>query len=634
MQLGALHAYVDKVFAGVVGVFSYSAFLAIPYRAAGSDLFDYYERVSAAGEHTYMALFLDRYWRELMPGARKFPLAGLLESLAGRATLTPKLLRQLDRATRDYVDEEMAPSFVPGAVNLIGFSLNYDQIYASVYMARYIQERYAQFTPTFLFGGYSTSVPHVVGLMNRLSAPGCLVIGEGEKKLELIIRAILAADRSDEIDAVVAAAAPGVYEVRANVQVFETRADDYATQLPGLTELPVPDYREYFRALEGMTDDAETYKFLVAKCHIMVEGSRGCFAKCDFCGLNSTWRGFRKSTPDAIYAQIVELAERHESTRFDFVDNVCDTWAEKFADRVMASRTRFATLFELRAHHDEGFWTKLALAGAVEIQIGIESLSQPLLSHIGKGTRVVQNVAVQKFLTELGVWSYGNIITDHPRSTVADVIETRRLLEQCAHLGEFGLAIYGVAPGSPLYNSLPLEDRQALRPNVTAKLPRSVVPFALENFCAVPARLECDPETKRAWKSFRRWFGAFRKESQARKATLAVSRLGPHKLLVVDTRREPSEHHILDGDECAVYDACHAGIKLHHLPALVELAPERTMAAVEALLRRQILLRIDDSVISIAVRPRDELVQNLYRAKPARAEQAPLVQLAARRAAS
>jgi hypothetical protein len=186
MQLGALHAYVDKVFAGAVSVQSYSAFLGIPYRAAGSGLFDFYERVSEVGEHAYMALFLEQHWHELTSRHERFRVDALLRSLEatrsrGGVPLTRAMLRRLRRATEAYVDEEMAPSFERRAINLIGFSLNYDQVYASSYMARYIQARYAEFNPTFLFGGYSTSVPHVVALFHRLNVPGCLVIGEGDQ---------------------------------------------------------------------------------------------------------------------------------------------------------------------------------------------------------------------------------------------------------------------------------------------------------------------------------------------------------------------------------------------------------------------------------------------------------------------
>lgn len=614
IQLGVLHSYVDKVFAGVVDVVSYSAFVGIPFRVAGGDLFPFFEAASRAGEHSFMALYLRRY-RDLVP-----PVDALRDAVAstrsGDVELSEESLDRLEAATIDYIEEEIAPNLDPERVNLVGFSLNYDQVYASAFMARLLVERYGQLELAFLFGGYSTSVPYVVDLLCRLEVPGCLVIGEGERKLELILRALLA-DESDHdghsLDARIAAAAPGVYEIRANAQAFEPRDEDYATQFADLSTLPVPDYHEYFETLAALTDSDETYQLLCSRVHIMVEGSRGCFAKCDFCGLNATWRGFRKSTAQAVAAQVDELASRHASTRIDFVDNVCDTWAEAFADRTREAGLRYQTLYELRAHHKEAFWTKLALAGAVEVQLGIEALSQPLLTHIGKGTRVVQNVAAQKFLTELGVWSYGNLITDHPRSTPADAAENRRVLQACCHLGQFGLARYGVAPGSPLYRTLSVEDRQTLRPRLSPTYPEAFVPFAIENFCDAPPALTCDPATSQAWAEFRTWFAGFSEGVERCQPQLHVTRLGPDKRLVVDARAERVRHHLLQGDERVVYDACHAGPKRRHLSRMTGLTESRVATAVSSLLEREIAIDIEDCVISLATRPRDELIHNLYR---------------------
>ena len=60
-----------------------------------------------------------------------------------------------------------------------------------------------------------------------------------------------------------------------------------------------------------------------------------------------------------------------------------------------------------------------------------------MLKAIGKGTRVVHNLTAHKYLSELGIEPTNNLITHHPASKVADVLETRRIVRQVPHWGPF-----------------------------------------------------------------------------------------------------------------------------------------------------------------------------------------------------
>ncbi len=62
-------------------------------------------------------------------------------------------------------------------MNVVGFTVVYDQIYASIFAANYLCKRYPGFRFLFLFGGYSVTIPKVAEIFNKHQVPGLFVIG-------------------------------------------------------------------------------------------------------------------------------------------------------------------------------------------------------------------------------------------------------------------------------------------------------------------------------------------------------------------------------------------------------------------------------------------------------------------------
>ena len=340
-----------------------------------------------------------------------------------------------------------------------------------------------------------------------------------------------------------------------------------------------------------------------------IEGSRGCFAACDFCGLNSTWKGFRAAPADRVVAQTEELTARHPGPSIFFVDNVCDTWAERYAEKLIERGFRYEAFMELRAHHPEYFWTKLALAGVNNIQIGIEALSPALLMKMSKGTRVFQNIAVQKYLKELGVKSCSNLIFWHPGSTLADVAETRRSLEQLSHLDELSTIKFVLVAGSPLYFSLSLDERKGLRPALSQPAPASVTEFAFRFGHIPPARMALDRETDSAWQELEDWYEGAKALSRSRPQDLTVRRIEPDCLRVQDTRFGNSQEHLLTDADATIYDSRHSPLRTDHIVARTGLTASRVEEGLASLVERKLLYETEGFYISLALRPRDELVR-------------------------
>jgi radical SAM superfamily enzyme YgiQ (UPF0313 family) len=410
----------------------------------------------------------------------------------------------------------------------------------------------------------------------------------------------------------IAARVPGVLRITPMTQLFERKAECFSSQFGSLNEVPLPDYQEYFDTLSRASADGEFRLSFLKQCQLPIEGSRGCFATCDFCGLNSTWTGFRAASADRVVSQAEELAARHPGPTIFFVDNVCDTWAERYSEQLLERGLRYEAFMELRAHHPESFWTKLALAGVNNIQIGVETFSPGLLAKMGKGTRVFQNIAVQKYLKELGVKSCSNLIFWHPGSTLADVAETRRALEQLSHLDELSTIKFVLVAGSPLYYSLPLEDRQRLRPALKESIPAAVREFAFRFGHIPPGRMALDRETDSAWQELEDWYEGLKARCRSRPHELTVTRIAPDRLRVLDNRFGELKEHLLAGADATIHDFCHSARKKERIAAGTGLTAARVEEGLASLVERKLLYETEGFYISLALRPRDELIQRYY----------------------
>jgi radical SAM superfamily enzyme YgiQ (UPF0313 family) len=615
IQLGLLKSHMDSVFGDRIETRCHSAHLGIRLLSPEA-----MARAKPLDEHAYMLLVLDtRERRDAHGPTRLSPTlaAALKELTAGRpvgSKLTQRHLAEVSRATKAYLDAEVGPHLRVDRVNVIGFTIVYDQIYASIFAANYLRKRFTGFKLLFLFGGYSVTIPRVAYIFHKLRVPGLFVIGEGERKLEMIARTLVEMSDDDSANAQerIVERVPGVLRITPMTQLFERKAECFSSQFDSLNDVPLPDYEEYFDTLGKASTDDEFRLGFLKQCQIPIEGSRGCFAACDFCGLNSTWAGFRAAPADRVVSQAEELAARHPGPTIFFVDNVCDTWAGRYSEQLLERGLRYDAFMELRAHHAESFWTKLALAGVNDIQIGVESFSPGLLSKMGKGTRVFQNIAVQKYLKELGVISCSNLIFSHPGSTLTDVAETRRALEQLSHLDELSTITFVLVAGSPIYYSLPLKDRQRLRPALKGTIPAAVREFAFRFGHIPPKRMALDPEIDGAWRELDDWYEGLKARCRARPHQLTVTRIAPDRLRVLDSRFGELQEHLLIGADATIYDFCHSAHKNAPIAASTGLAAARVEEGLASLVQRKLVYETEGFYISLALRPRDELIQRYY----------------------
>jgi magnesium-protoporphyrin IX monomethyl ester (oxidative) cyclase len=196
--------------------------------------------------------------------------------------------------------------------------------------------------------------------------------------------------------------------------------------------LPIPDYADYFAQLPWMSEAARV------RPSIPFESSRGCWwgqkHHCTFCGLNGEGMAFRAKSAPRVLSEIETLHAEFGIGRFAATDNILGMSHIEGVLGRLAERPAhgFRFFYEIKANMDEAQLEKLALAGTVWLQPGIESLSDPVLHLMRKGVSALLNLRLLRNCRELGVglvWSILYGFPGEPRDAYDAVAKMVPLLE-------------------------------------------------------------------------------------------------------------------------------------------------------------------------------------------------------------
>ncbi len=208
-------------------------------------------------------------------------------------------------------------------------------------------------------------------------------------------------------------------------KVFKSQNGSKDSYVDFLKELHGPDFSEHFASCEQYGIIGTIYP---------IERGRGCnWNKCSFCYLAQGY-DFRLKRNDFLIKEIVEIMDIYNIDSFFFTDNdVIGTDLNEF-DKFLDS------LIELRRNHPNfkiemaeviskyltyDLVKKMSEAGFERIQIGVESISDQLLTDINKKQSVVDNFFVIKTAIRFNIKVKGaNIIANTPNETNAMVIES------------------------------------------------------------------------------------------------------------------------------------------------------------------------------------------------------------------
>lgn len=225
--------------------------------------------------------------------------------------------------------------------------------------------------------------------------------------------------------------------------------------LENLDDLPMPAWDLY---------DPEDYKqisrLLCRRPPIsMVEFSRGCVFKCDFCASKITMAlGYRKKSPERCAAELVRLYELgyREVMLADDIFTSDQKWASDVCQAIIDSGVDMAWSctngIRVESADDELFQI-MRKAGCYRVSFGFESGNDAVLKAFGKGGRAAieqgrwaVNAARRAGIDTNGFFLLG--LSPDTEDTMEDTIEYARQLP--LDMMKFGISI--AFPGTPVFN--------------------------------------------------------------------------------------------------------------------------------------------------------------------------------------
>lgn len=593
-------------------IHTWPAHFAIPCRVDGLSFGDVYNTFSRYGESVYFALYYQRYLGALHgavpPEALRDNIARTHRRRTHDGELDPQSCAAIARATQSFLEELPLDA---ADLHLVGFSLNYEQTYASLFMAKMLLELYPEHRFVFVFGGACASYPATRKLLFELGLDAFVVVGEGERKLAGIVESCRRHEDepAELLRSAIEAPERGILHASDQSSMFERNPAWFEAQISALSSLPLPDYSSFLEFVEESFASREQFDRVKHLLRLPVEGTRGCFAKCDFCSLNQGWDGFRKMSAGDVVDRARRTVHATGINSVFFVDNVCDTWAEGYAELLLREGRNIDAFMELRAHHPQEFWAKLRQAGVSRVQVGIEAIAPSLLAEMRKGTRAIQNLRTMKYLRELGYWTGNNLIIHHPRSTTADIAFTRRMLEQIPHFGPLTLSSFVLEYGSPLYKELADGSREHLRLELDYQVPEPLLNFAVGTGYTPATPLAA--EVVEAWNAFTDWHSELNRRIYESPPSMTVDEEGAESV-VRDRRRPEAElEHRLAGVARDIHRICHQGPTYSQLEAKSLLPSDGLRCALDELIDAGLVLEVDGYYLTLALRSAEEVIQSL-----------------------
>ena len=330
---------------------------------------------------------------------------------------------------------EVLQEFLAGTdwnrIDVVGLSACLNQLTASLLLAGLIKKINKDIK--IVMGGASCAGSMGPSLLAAFPQVDYTINGEGERPLLSLVRGLLEGNEKGSFEGVSSRHSPPAC-VPSKIQI--KRLDD----------LPPPDYDDYFQELYSLPASKRFFPVLP------VEFSRGCWwRRCKFCNLNLQWSGYRAKSNERMAREILYLSRRYGTLDFSFTDNVLPRRAAALF-RELGSRSMDLGFFaELRAVHTRDEIHAMARGGLHEVQVGIEALSDSLLSRLDKGVRLIDNVAAMRHAEEAGIRLSGNLIIHFPGSTEREVEETLETLDFVWPYRPLKTVSFWLGMGSPVH---------------------------------------------------------------------------------------------------------------------------------------------------------------------------------------
>ena len=316
--------------------------------------------------------------------------------------------------------ENLADKISISPPKIVVCSSMFQQNVASLAILKAIKRRCPEvFT---IMGGPNTEGVLGLGLLRRAPWLDYVCAGEGEETLPQLCRLLLDKEFTKQKP----------IGVLSQKDIIKYEGQYQATLLrPTLERMeqsPSPCFDDYFDALKESKHNI--------KPGLLLESSRGCWwgqrSQCTFCGLNGEGMAYRAQEPTRMAERVHEITEKYQINRIEFVDNIiAKNYFEDFLPLI--SDQNLSMFYETKADFTEADAKRFFESGTRWIQPGIESLSDPVLMLMKKGTSAAVNIECLRLCREYGILPAWSILCGFPEEKEEWYEETNALLPKLFH---------------------------------------------------------------------------------------------------------------------------------------------------------------------------------------------------------
>ena len=589
LPLGALKAYLKKEWPSL-GVEASHLYLQIANRVG----YDRYHRVSQRvwrAEAVYSALL---YPERAHQAERLY--AGTIKKGDDAPTDFSHLVGEVKTATDEWFDRIQWPD-----LNLVGFSVSFCQVTASLYLISKIKAAFPNLP--IVVGGSSFSGERSADILRVFPQIDYLIAGEGELALIRLARQLLGPYRTKEHRQPPA----GLI----STSPHETRQRPFR-QLHRLDSLPVPDYDDYFNLLAGFAPRDRFFPTLP------IESSRGCwwckkdssgrFGGCAFCNLNLQWQGYRTKTAEQVVHEVDHLVRKHQVLSLAFADNALPVkQAAAIFDGIRKQSRGLSIFAEIRATSPLSLIQKMRQAGVDTVQVGIEALSSRLLGKMNKGVRAIDNLCLMKHCEAAGIINASNLMLHFPSSDAEDIAQTLHCLSFARWYRPLKTVSFWLGLDSPVFR---FPEQFQIRsvfnhPRLKKLFPATVagqLRFMIQGY-----RGDRQQQQK-LWRGVEQTVGQWHREyalvQRQTKGRPALSYREGGQFLIIDQHRPeaPVAKHRLTGTSAQIYRFCHTPRTLEQISErFASHSTEQIQSFLHSMEDKQLTFSEDGVYLSLAV---------------------------------
>ena len=309
--------------------------------------------------------------------------------------------------------DELIESICRGrSYDLIGISCPAQRLYPSA--SEIVRKlRASGVTSHLVMGGWFATVAHE-RILEELPELDSVARGEGEFILLDLINNL------DDVSAV-----PGLSH-RSGSDIVINPAKP---RIHDLDVLPFPDRSD----LPAVFDSFARNEYYA---HVM--GTRGCYANCSFCSINSLFSaaGRTHRSPTNIVDELELLVSESGITNFQFIDEifldrspVAQRWATSICEEILDRGLDINFFIYCRSTDiTVEMFELLKNAGLIMVFVGVESGSQAGLDRFNKRTTVADNTEGLRILRELGIKAQIGFIMIDPGADFDEIKDNYRWL--------------------------------------------------------------------------------------------------------------------------------------------------------------------------------------------------------------